>query len=643
MTAPRVVLDLETCSTLALPAVGAAAYFGHPMTQVTCAAFAIDDGPVTVWRPGNPVPVFPDDVVFVAHNYLFEFHAWELLLGPRHGWPPVPGQDRWSCTMARALYHALPASLDGLCEALHLAIRKDDSRRLMLQMARPRTWEPLTWWHETDPAKLIELMLYCVQDVAAERLVDQVLPELSPTERQVFEVDGRINRKGLSIDLGLVNRMIDLAGDEMRVLDQHMRNLTQGTVKSCAQASMLRTWLAMDQQCHVGDLRKLSVAEALAAVPHAPPKARAALLTRQEAARASTKKLNAMVAGRSQDGRVRGLFQYGGAGRTLRWAGRRVQPQNFPRGTIKRVENALELIGLDDTTPDDLTALFEDSAMGVLASCLRSCFVAVPGHLYAVADLAQIEARVVAWLAGQQDILEVFADPTADAYVYAARQQGSDNRQFGKVLVLACGFGMGHEKFQATAATYGVTLDIQQAINAVWDWRQANSDIVQFWWDVGNAAADIAQAQDGRTIHVGRVVLRRSRKAMRITLPSGRDLIYHNVGLELDAKGRPQIVFMGVDPKTKVWSKQRTYGGKLVENITQATARDVMAHAMATLDAAGVPLVGTVHDEVLAEPRTADARSTLQLMLDTMRATPAWAPGLPLAAEGWVGERYRKA
>jgi DNA polymerase len=518
----------------------------------------------------------------------------------------------------------------------------------MLQMARPRDiGPPLVWWHQTDPDKMIQLMLYCIQDVAAERQLDQVLPDLSPSERQVFDVDGQINRRGLLVDVGLVHRMIRLADTQMFILDQDMRRLTSGVrgrpaVKSCAQVGMLQTWLHMDQQCFVPDLRKHSVAEALAAVPHAPPKARAALLTRQEAARASTKKLNAMVVGRSNDDRVRGLFQYGGAGRTLRWAGRRVQPQNFPRGTIKHVDQALTLIQLDDTGTDDLTALFEDSAMGVLASCLRSCFIAAPGHTFAVADLAQIEARVVAWLAGQQDILDVFASG-ADVYTYTAQQQGSGNRQFGKVLVLACGFGMGPEKFQATAETYGVALDIQQAIDAVWDWRQNNPNIQHLWWDVGNAAQDIARGQDGDSIQVGFIELRRSRRAMKLILPSGREMIYHHVGLENDSKGRPNIIFMGVDPKTKQWSKQRTYGGKLVENIVQATARDVMAEAMVVLDHLGVPLVGTVHDELLAEPHTADAKGTMRSMLDTLRTTPSWAPGLPLAAEGWIGRRYRKA
>jgi DNA polymerase len=625
--------------------VGAAAYFEHPDTQVTCAAYAIDNDPIVVWRPGDgtPPPVFPQDAVFVAHNYLFEFHCWELMLRPRYAWPFVPPLDRWSCTMSRSLYHALPASLEGVGEALHLAIKKDpDNRRLMLQMARPRDiGPPLVWWHQTDPDKMIQLMLYCIQDVAAERALDQVLPELSPSERQVFDVDGWINRRGLLVDVGLVDRMTCLANTQLAILDQHMRNLTRLRVKSCAQVGMLQTWLHMDQQCFVPDLRKHTVAEALAAVPHAPPKARAALLTRQEAARASTKKLNAMTAGRSHDGRVRGLFQYGGAGRTLRWAGRRVQPQNFPRGTIKHVDNALGMIE-QDATPEDLSLLFEDSCLGVLASCLRSCFIAAPGHTFAVADLAQIEARMVAWLAGQQDILDVFASG-ADVYTYTAQQQGSGSRQFGKVLVLACGFGMGPEKFQATAETYGVALDIQQAIDAVWDWRQNNPNIQHLWWDVGNAAQDIARGQDGDSIQVGFIELRRSRRAMKLILPSGREMIYHHVGLENDSKGRPNIIFMGVDPKTKQWSKQRTYGGKLVENIVQATARDVMAEAMVVLDHLGVPLVGTVHDELLAEPHTADAKGTMRSMLDTLRTTPSWAPGLPLAAEGWIGRRYRKA
>lgn len=639
---PRVVLDIETCGVLALPKVGAAAYFEDPDTQVTCASYAIDDGPVQRWCQADPPPRFPADATFVAHNYLFEMHGWELALAPRYGWQPAPPLEAWSCLMARALYHALPASLEAICEALNLAIKKDiTARDLMLRMARPRSTDPLTWWHETDPEKLADLLTYCTRDTAAERLLDTVLPELSPRERWVFEVDGRMNRKGLLLDTDLVRHMTDLADRQLKRLDTAMHRLTDGVVRTTAQVSKLQAWLAHEQDCPVPDLRKFTVQEALAAVPQAPAMARSALLLRQEAARASTKKLQAMVAGRSGDGRLRGLFQYGGAGRTLRWAGRRVQPQNFPRGTIKNTEAALAGI-LHGADPEGLAAPFEDSVLGVLASCLRGCFIAAPDHRLVAADLAQIEARVVCWLAGQQDVLDVLASGE-DVYRYVAGQQGSKDRQLGKVLVLACGFGMGPPKFQATALTYGVTLDLSQATRAVYGWRNGNAAIVEFWHAISQAARDLACAGDGDSRVVGRILLLRTKQALRIRLPSGRDMIYHQIRVTLDEQGRDNLVFMGVDPKTKRWSPQRTYGGKLVENIVQAVARDVMTDSMLILDEAGIPLVGTVHDELLAEVPEADAVATRDLMLEAMRRTPVWAPGLPTAAEGWIGVRYRKA
>jgi DNA polymerase len=644
----RVVLDLETCSVLALPAVGAAAYFEDKTTQVICACYAIDDGPIMTWCPGDVVPTFPADAIFVSHNYLFEANAWESLLHPRYGWPSSPPPERWSCTMARSLYHALPASLEGVCEALHLAVKKDPTaRKLMLQLSRPRTTEPLTWWHQTDMEKFLAECDYCAQDVAAERLLDRVLPDLSPFEQLVFGVDGAINRRGLRIDRGLVTHMSRLVDAQMSTLDGYMASLTKDVtgkprVRTCAQVGMLQTWLWGAENCHVPDLRKVTVAEALAAVPHASAKAKAALLTRQEAARASTKKLAAMVAGMSRDGRLRGLFQYGGAGRTLRWAGRRVQPQNFPRGTIKHILNALALIR-QDVAPGDLSELFEDTALGVVASCLRSCFVADPDRAFAVGDLSQIEARIVAWLGGQQDVLDVFASG-ADVYTYTAAQQGSTSRQFGKVLILACGFGMGATRFWITAHDWGIDLSLEQAEAAVQAWRKANDRIVHFWWDIDDAAKALARGQDkDAAVWVRDIQLRRSKRALKIILPSGRALIYHHIGLEKSDKGNINLVFMGVDPKTKRWSKQRTYGGKLVENITQAMARDVMAQAMVELHDMGVPLVGTVHDELIAEPYARDADDTLAQMLSVMRTTPGWATGLPLAAEGWTGPRYRKA
>lgn len=636
----RLVLDVETCSVLQLPQVGAERYFEDPDTHVICVAWCIDRGPIEVWCPGEPVPqtVLDFTGTIVAHNWLFEFAAWEFL-----GWPQAP-IDRWDCTMARALYHGLPAGLDALGEALNLAIKKDaGARSLMLRMARPRatTAQGPVWWHETDAAKRRDLIAYCHQDVAVERLLDQVLPPLPPREREVFQVDGRINRRGLRIDTALVDRMDTLIDQEVARLDAELGAVTAQQVRTTNQVTKLQGWLLKDQGVQVAKLDRDTVAEALRQVPDDRPLARRALQLRQEAARSSTKKLRAMVQGLSWDGRLRGLFQYGGAGRTLRWAGRRVQPQNFPRGTIKQPNAAIGLID-QGIHPEDLNLLFEDSPMGCIASCLRGCFVAEPGRVLVVGDLAQIEARVVAWLAGQRDVLDVFASGQ-DVYSYTASRLGSSSRQFGKVLVLACGFGMGWQRFQHTAQKYRLVLSEGEARDAVDGWRASNDQIVDFWFRLGDAV--IRAIRDPRAFYevVGKVMVRRTKQAVRIVLPSGRELIYQQVAVEDDELGRPNVTFMGIHPITKQWAKVRTYGGKLVENVVQAVARDVLADAMVVLDRQGAELVGTVHDELIEEADAAIGDQVLDRMLTAMRATPSWAPGLPVHAEGWTGIRYGKS
>ena len=639
-TVKRLVLDLETCSPLNLRACGAHAYFEHPDTHVICAAWALDNEPVYVWVPGDPPPVFEPPFTIIAHNYLFEQTAWNFLLTPRYGWQRLTGRERWSCTMARGLALALPASLDTLGEALELHVRKDRfARDLMMRMSRPRSVDEhgrLVWWHKTDPEKLNSLIDYCMNDVEVERVVDQMIPELLDTERRIFEIDGNINRRGILIDVPLVERMTELAAARTQDLDKDMARITSGEVRSTAQVGVLANWLR-SRGCPVENVAKGTVREALnGAVPGTVTYE--ALATRAEAARSSTKKLNAMRLGMSDDHRLRGLFQYGGAGRTMRWAGRRVQPQNFIRPILKPQDTlmAVALCKMSSTLATDLDMLFPDTALGVIASCLRSCFVAPPGYKLVIADFAQIEARVLAWLAGQNDMLDVFRRGE-DAYTYAAQQQGSDSRQFGKVLVLALGYGMGAQRFLETAATYGIGLIFDAALEAVQTWRGLNRAIVGLWRAVDSAARQIAVGYM-EPIAIGHLTLARSRKAMRLTLPSGRDLIYHKLTLDDQTDS---LVFMGVDPMTKRWCEQRTYGAKLVENATQAMARDLMAHAMIAIDPE-YPLIGTIHDELIAEVSEVMADRALTDMLNVMTIPPSWAIGLPLDAEGRVADRYTK-
>ena len=640
----RLVLDLETSSTADLRKTGAHAYAQHPDTRVTVLCYAIDDRPVETWIPGVSGLAPPWDfslavnagATIVAHNYLFEHAIYFNQLVPA-GWPPIQ-LSQWSCTMARALVAGYPASLDLAGTALGLLQQKDRTAHgLMLRFARPRSLNPTTWWHETDPERFQQLCDYCAQDVRTERELDKRVPELSPRERQAFELDHQINMRGLGIDRMLVNELALVADDARDKLTQDIVRLTNGLVRSLNQVAQLRLWL-ISQGKYMEDLKRATVQAALADTTLTGPP-RTALQARLDASRSSTAKLTAIASACSHDGRVRGAFQYYGASRTGRWAGRRVQPQNLFRGSIKDVPAALRVIRAG-APPEDLDLLFEDSALGVVASCLRSTIVAGPLGRLVIADFSQIEARVLAWLAGQDDALDVFRRGE-DIYVKTAAAIGSSSRTLGKVLVLACGFAMGHERFRQTALTYGLVLTEAEAAAAVDAWRDLNFRIVLLWWDTHRALLQVTQAGPGAAMKCGYVTFIHRPGAILARLPSGRHLVYRDPKIETiqrNEKSYPEFTYMG--SLGGGWTRLRSWPGKMVENLTQATARDVMVEAMLGLK--DLPLIATVHDELIAEIDEDDAELVRDRMLKTMRRTPAWASGLPVDAAGFIVRRYQK-
>jgi DNA polymerase len=643
----RLVLDVETSSTIDLRRTGAQVYAQHPDTRITVLAFAIDDGDVQTWV-GGPCPqgfraAILQGAVVVAHNYLFEWNLYTAKLQARvlDGWPPIH-LSKWSCTMARALVAGYPASLEQVSVAAKLNIPKDKGARdLMLRMARPRTTEPtVTWWHETSVEHFTRLVAYCVNDVQAERELDHAVPELSPRERKIFECDHRINQRGLNVDTTLVGKLHTLAGQAKRGLAADLVRITNGQVSTPNQVTKLREWL-VGMGVDLPDLRRATVARILltGALPDGP---RRALQARLDASRSSVAKLDAILSARSQDGAVRGCFQYYGAGRTGRWAGRRLQPQNLFRGSISpaQVNDALVAILKHDATVADLGLLFGDSPMGVVASLMRSTIMARPGHKLVVVDLSQIEARVLAWLAGQTDVLAVFT-AGEDIYVATARKVHSNSRQLGKVLVLACGFGMGPLRFQETAAGFGLVLGLSECVDLVAAWRETNKRIVDFWWATHRVLMRITR--HGGMERVGRIVFARHPRMLTVRLPSGRHLVYRHPRIDPNPdNGHEEFTYMGPAGGGSGWTRLRSWPGKLVENIVQATARDVMADAMIELDAQGIPLTATVHDELIADVPDADADATYAEMQRVMASTPFWAQGLPMGAAGFVAQRYQK-
>lgn len=655
--APFVSIDFETCSIIDLKKAGVSRYARTPnATHILCMAYTFS-GPSTngapcLWLPGDP---FPDDLAahiqaghrLHAWNANFERQIWRRIAHPRMGWPEVP-DSQWSCTMAQAMYAGLPAGLDDAAKALRLVQRKDaEGHRLMLQMAAPRSWRPdgtPVWWaDEPGGAKLIRLAAYCMQDVVVEMSIAAQLPPLPDDEREIWLLDQRMNDTGITVDMSLVNTMRGLADEAKRDLNTRMRTLTQGTATGTNQVATIQGWLMANGSPLLLDMRRDTLRIERERDDLA-PEAKAVIETRLDAARTSTAKLDALVNATDADARLRCTLRYYGAGRTGRWSGAggtRAQLQNLPRPTIRNTQEALDDV-LAGASVADLDARYGDSPLGVIASCIRGCFVASPGHQLVCADLAQIEARVLAWLAGQQDVLDVFVSGQ-DIYAYTAGLVGSSNRQLGKVIRLALGYGMGTNKFVATALSYGVVLGVQEAEAIVHSFRDRSGATRAFWYGLERQMIACIRSTPGASEWDGFVGFKRRVDGVEMLLPAGRGLFYRNARIEWDDDfERDSIVYDGLHQKTRQWGPIRTYGGKLAENSTQAVARDVLAHHMLELDRRGHALLLTSHDEIIAEAPDRETDFRLAEMLDVMAQPIPWAPGLPVRAEGYVASRYRK-
>lgn len=674
----RLNIDFETASTADLRRMGAYAYSRHPDTRVLCMAWAFDDEPVAVWRQGEP---FPDRVLrwvlsggrVDAWNASFEFHIWNNVLlrqiGQSAAVPaPVLSLSQLHDTMARAANYGLPLSLDQAASAARVNVTKDkEGHALMLRMCRPRKVHrdgTTTWWHLDEPERFDRLCTYCIGDVEAERAVGRALPEMTSAERNVWLMDQRINLRGVTIDLELVRRLEALAAAASLIGHDTVRQITQGVVNGVNSTSAMLQFLQANGYPH-DNLRKGTVAERLDD-PACRGREREVLEVRAEVAKTSAAKLRSMQSAidpttpdTAVSAPVKGMLQYYGAFRTGRWAGRLIQPQNMPRGELSPTE-ANCAVRLIKSAPigserqiaelhDAIEALF-GPVMPVVSSLLRGCIIPSPGHALVVSDLAQIEARVLAWLAGQHNILAAFA-AGEDVYVKAASgifgvpeaEVTKAQRQIGKVAILALGYQGGVGAFQTMAANYGVTMADEEADRIKVAWRNDNGAIVQLWWDVDAAVRRVLSGAAlmvdlGPHLRFGMVGT-----SLVIRLPSGRALFYRDAKLITDPDGgKEEISYMGLNQYTRKWERLRTYGGKLVENITQAVARDFMAHGMAEAERAGLSVVLTVHDEILTEAPVDQADAALVKLDDAMRTIPAWGIGIPLGSDGWVGERYRK-
>jgi DNA polymerase len=680
-------LDFETRSRVDLKKVGLWAYALHPSTQITC--FTISDGGKVrrTYRglerkfdwTGVTTEIGAQDMV-IAHNAPFEYAIWNLIGHRRHGWPARWAPSLWRCTMARALAGGLPADLDSLGRVLRIRTPKDlDGKKAML-----RTCKPLPdGTFDESPEVFETLYKYNGTDVQAEEEVDALLPDLAPQEWKVWELDLEINRRGVAIDKPFAECAATLSDWMVNALNKRLQALTGGVVDKATQVTALKYYLKDAHGIVRDSLDKESVTD-LMLDPTLPQLAREVLSVRRQVGKKnSVAKYSAALTMACPDGRVRGLLQYHAA-HTGRWGGRGLQPQNFPKGWGKS-EQQTRAISIITGRTEGATLIGEygDKAMDALSNSLRGLFVAAPGKTLVCADFNAIEARVLFWLAGEESALAAYRrgespylDMGASLYGRPITKHGDPQEyDIAKRTVLGCGYGMGWRKFRdniySETAKAGSPVLISEALarRAVTTYREKYAKVRSLWYEMERAAINAVQ-NPGRSFACagGKVLwgLTQDRRFLACRLPSGRFLRYwHPCVVEAwrtfcedlncvhwlnddpsvcpQRKKVRQLAYEGVNPYTKQWGRIHVYGGLLVENVDQGTSRDLLAHGMLNVNGP-YPVLLTIHDEVLSEAEAdpTDDKDTLADFVEKMTTLPAWAKGCPVAAEGWIGGRYRK-
>lgn len=673
MTKPKaLVIDFETTSTADLRKVGVYKYASDPTTSVLMvgAGFSDEQSVDILDFYAAPHKEIADWLAqggrVVAHNAQFERVVWRAQLAQGRidsAWAPSP-YSRFDLvdTMIASAYFGGPMSLDLAGQAWPIKHQKNAAgHRIMLDFAAGRAAPG------SHPEKFQQLADYCKDDVRAERDLYNLLPELPATIQREWLLDQFINEEGLPIDVDRVQQLHDLAAYAKPKLADRARDDYGVSLSSPTQLVDYFEQRGFE----FGPLTKDKLDAYLELVLQTGDDDLAYLLElRRQYAKTSTAKLTRMlncVEYMSYKGsRIRGAFQYYGAARTGRWAGRMVQPQNFPRPPkdFQVVDQVLDASSFCHNPPAILHDALEDilgiNPLTAVSSALRSCIAAPPGYILVRVDFAQIEARVLAWLAGQQDVLDIFASGQ-DVYVHAAskipgtdRMQPELARQLGKVATLGLGFGLGPDKFVELCAVQKpkIELDPDRAKEIVTAWRHANFHITTFWNSCATAFRHLTKSGPQFSVDLGKLRLSQrvvgGVRCIVVRLPSGRELFYHNPGARQgkwpNGSAKDELYHSGLDQYTNKWTTITTYGGKLAENFTQAVARDVMAEAMGRASSHALQLVGTVHDELIFLVKTTAQfhHGRLATIVSLIESQPTWAKGLPIKAEAAEGRRYGK-
>lgn len=646
-------------------------YAQSPAFSILLFAYSLDGAPVQVidlTQPGGQLPytiiqyLFDPCTIKHAYNAAFEWYCLSQRFKATEDWA-LSWLPQWRCTMLHTLYCGYPTSLDTAGKALGLPQDKQKlaaGKALIRYFCTPCTPTKANGGRTRnlphhDSAKWELFKTYNGQDVVTEMEIARRLSAFPvPDEVQAqWMTDQIINARGVAVDTELVAGALEI---DAAVREQYLQEATAlSGLDNPNSVAQLTKWLQQETREEITDLRKTTVSDLLAKdLPS--EDARRMLEIRQELGKTSNKKYNALETAICADGRVRGLLQFYGANRTGRWAGRIVQPQNLPRTYIdgELLPLARELVKTRQA--DGLKIVF-GSVPDTLSQLIRTAFVAAPGHTLVDADFSAIEARMIAWLAGEEWVLEVFRTHGKIYEATAAQMFGVplerikkgnpeySYRQKGKVATLALGYQGGTGSLISMGALRN-GLTEEELPDIVERWRAANPAIVQFWYTVEAAAKEAVNT--GRRIELwdGRLAFARECDPtndldfMTIRLPNGRKLYYVKPHMGVNRFGRPSLCYWGQNQTTKKWEVTETYGGKLAENITQAVARDCLAETVERLEAARFPVAFHIHDEVVIDAPPEKAR--LEDVVKIMSRVPAWAPGLPLNADGWVNPFFKK-
>lgn len=652
-------IDIETKSSVDIGKAGAYKYAQSPDFGILLFAYSLDDSPVRVvdLACGEKIPetirlaLMDPAVTKHAYNAAFEWYCLN-----RAGYQtPL---EQWKCTMAHGLYCGYTAGLDATGKAIGLPQEKQKlatGKALIKYFCTPckatkanggRTWN----LPEHAPEKWELFKEYCGQDVVTEKAILRRL-EMFPMpeeEERLWQMDVRMNAYGVRVDTGLIGGALSIHERSTEELSRKAAAIT-GLSNPNSTAQLLG-WLR-GQGTELPDLRKETVAETLDNPENLPEEVKTVLEIRQQLGKTSIKKYEAMKTACCTDERVRGLTQYYGANRTGRWAGRMVQMQNLPRNYLKTLDYARKLVKAGNY--EGVKALY-GNVPDTLSQLIRTAFIPSEGHKFVVADFSAIEARVIAWLAGEQWVNEVFATH-GKIYEATASQmfgvpvekivKGNPEyslRQKGKVATLALGYQGGVNSLISMGAL-GMGLTEEELPEIVDRWRQANPRIVDLWYQVGNAALAVMESAQPQAVH-GLVFalegdLLYGQSFLTVRLPSGRKLFYPKPFLKENQFGRPAVHYYTVGQQTRKWEVASTYGGKMVENIVQAIARDCLAETLKRIDARGLQVVFHVHDEVIID---APMETTVEEICGLMAEPIPWAPGLILRGAGFESSYYMK-